>query len=78
VALVAHGLGLRFLFGPEAMIFPAWMIGLHVANVLMMRAGGALLLRAVWPGLGLGGGGVAGWVAEQAGRAVESELGRQR
>ena len=52
VALVAHGLGLRFLFGPEAMIFPAWMIGLHVANVLMMRAGGALLLRAVWPGLG--------------------------
>jgi hypothetical protein len=24
------------------------------------------------------GGWVAGWVAEQAGRAVESELGRQR
>ena len=43
VALVAHGLGLRFLLGPEAMIFPAWVIGLHVANVLMMRAGGALL-----------------------------------
>jgi hypothetical protein len=52
VALVAHGLGLRFLFGPEAMLFPAWMLGLHVANVLMMRAGGALVLRAVWPGRG--------------------------
>jgi hypothetical protein len=40
------------LFGPAPAAFHAWTLLLHLANVLMIRAGGALVLRAVRPGLG--------------------------
>lgn len=43
---------LHSVFGPSAVAFHALTLFLHVANVLMIRAGGSMVLRAARPGLG--------------------------